>query len=113
MYPDPYGPGPVDDMDPAARREFFGPGGRRGATVEPTLVPEVGNGYDKPIVPDPTTDHPLSTQGVRFRGDQPIGSALAAHGHADHLLEDPGYNADPKADNSGDAPPEKGRHKAR
>jgi hypothetical protein len=61
MYGDPHGRGPVEDMDAAARREFFGPGDRAGTPAEPAIVPEVGNGYDKPIVPDPTNDHPLST----------------------------------------------------
>jgi len=28
MHPDPFRPGQADDIDTAARREFFGPGGR-------------------------------------------------------------------------------------
>ena len=63
MYPDPLGgrPSEADDLDPAARREFYGPGGRRHATDEPPpTVSALGSGVDKPYIPDPTTDHPLS-----------------------------------------------------
>jgi hypothetical protein len=64
MYPDPLGgrPGPADEMEPAARREFYGPGDRHNAATEPPPISTtLGSGVDKPYIPDPTNDHPLST----------------------------------------------------
>jgi len=62
MYPDSFHKGPTDEMDAVARREFFGPGGRRTPDSEPNVVPMQGNGIDRPVTPDPTSDHPLSTR---------------------------------------------------
>jgi hypothetical protein len=50
-----------EDMDPAARREFFGRRGRKG-DGEPDVTPTHGNGIDKPWAPDPNHDHSLSTR---------------------------------------------------
>jgi hypothetical protein len=62
MYPDSFHQRPTDDMDPVARREFFGPGGRQPPASEPNIVPMQGNGIDTPVTPDPTVDHPFSAR---------------------------------------------------
>jgi hypothetical protein len=61
MYPDSAAHGPYDDLDPAARREFFSEAGRRAPHAEePTITPAQGNLADKAITPDPTSDHQFS-----------------------------------------------------
>jgi hypothetical protein len=79
MYPDPFRPGPVDDMDPAARREFFSKGGRRTSSGAPPIVPMHGNGLDTPLVPDATTDSPLNAD-HRDTHRSPISEGLDSYG---------------------------------
>lgn len=85
MYPDPYRPGQADDMEAAARREFFGPGGRRAAKDAPPIVPTHGNGLDTPPIPDVTSDSPLNAD-HRDTHRRPISDRLASYG--DRLTND-------------------------
>jgi hypothetical protein len=79
MYPDPFRPGQADDMDAAARREFFGPGGRRTSSGAPPIVAMHGNGLDTPLVPDATTDSPLNSD-HRDTHRRPISEGLDSYG---------------------------------
>ena len=62
MHADSFHKGPIDEMDAAARREFFGAEERRKTTSAPAIVPLQGNGIDRPVAPDPTSDRPFSTR---------------------------------------------------
>ena len=114
MHPDPFQARPGDDMEAASKREFFGPGGRRTPSGEPEVVPMQGNGIDRPVVPDPTNDHPLSTRHMdetAYRADPPTGVSRHPRGRDEDLIDNAGYDGDaPEQHNNLGEDPYPGRY---
>ncbi len=100
MYPDTPTDEPGDEMDRAARREFFGESSSQGGPPSSAL----GTGIDRPWVPDPTTDHPmgdrLGTSDSAYGVDRPDGTSPTRRTGDQELIDNAGYD--------GDAPEQRG-----